>query len=236
MGNFNFKNLVLIDDQSESNERSRLVAHTEEGIKIFEGLLKFNEIEDAVNELKINLVIGFTRRAGKSREISHSYEEYFKDFFKNIKEDSMNVALVFGNEDDGISDIEIENCNILLYIKSLAGSPSLNLSHAVCLVLNEIFNYSQKKEDERLSGLALDIENIFIQSTPSERKAFYREIIDVSKKKKLFIKNDEKTFRRLFERIFSSPGITTKDLLLLKRQLLRFIFAQDCGKDDEERK
>ena len=132
--------------------------------------------------------------------------------------------MVFGREESGLSDDEIKLCNNIVYIQTSNYSPSLNLSHAIGIVLNEIFFY-QNRNSMKLSNLVLDVENNFIPTTIDERNLFYQEIVEISKRKKLFIKNDEETFKRMFERIFSSPIISKKDLELLKRLMVRFIFA-----------
>lgn len=49
------------------------------------------------------------------------------------------VALVFGPEDMGLSNDELELCNEVISIPTADGASSLNLSHAVLVVCNEIF-------------------------------------------------------------------------------------------------
>jgi tRNA/rRNA methyltransferase len=48
------------------------------------------------------------------------------------------VALVFGPEDDGLHRDELEKCDLLVHVPASRESPTLNLSHAVGLVLYAI--------------------------------------------------------------------------------------------------
>jgi len=254
MGNFGFSNLVLINPVWKSELQAYQLAHTPEALKIYEKKRIFRTLKQAINELKLNNTIGFTRRIGKDREISINYRTYFENLFKDFRfinyvenKDNNNkvikTGLIFGRESSGLTSEEVELCNILCYIPTSNTSPSLNLSHAIGIVLNEIFyldNFmkkefvKQKQKDENkkvrntisyVSGMVWDVESLFKPSTIEEKEIFYKEIEEVSKRKKLFVRNDISTFKRLFERIFNLPYITSKDLKLLKSTLMRFIYA-----------
>lgn len=224
MSNYNFIDLILISPQWDDYKKAGYFAHTKEGIDILNNKKIFSSLKDAILKLELNLAIGFTRRAGKNREIFDNYRDYFKDFFKKKTFKSNKIGLIFGRENTGLLDEEIKLCNTLLYIPTYSKSPSMNLSHAVSIILNELFYYRSSKNSIK-SNLVLDIEGIFKPSTIIERENFYNDIFKKSSIKKLFIKNDLDSFRRMFERIFSSPIISKKDLELLKRLLLRFLFA-----------
>ena len=234
MGNYDFENLILVEPKCKDDKRSELLSHTKKGLDIFKKRLIYNSLNDAIRALKLNVTLGFTRRAGKTREISNDYRSYFNCFFENNKSMNLNIGLLFGREDTGLLEGEIKLCNSLIYIPASPVSPSLNLSHAVGIILNEIFLYTSKNYDERLSDLALDVEKQFSASTIAEREKFYNEIIKAACRKKLFIKNDLDTFRRMFERIFTSPVIFGKDLRLLKRLLMRFLYSDVRETDDKK--
>jgi len=180
----------------------------------------------------------------------------------------------------------------LLYIPTNPDSPSLNLSQAVCVILNEIFylktityrdyflNQSEKinisfniqinnkihkngnkdknndndikekdetKDDNNISisndknlnnyknpsNLNFQVESIFKIADEIDKERFFKNIFEAAQKKKLFIRNDVEQFKRLFNRIFTSPFITKRDLNLLEKYLMRFLFApfkEDCKK------
>ena len=206
-------------------KKAEITAHTKTGIWIIQNCKKYQSLDEVIKKLNLNLTLGFSRRAGKNREISANYRSYFKGFFDNMEFSKAKIGLIFGREESGLSEEEIKLCSNILYIQTSNDSPSLNLSHAVTLILNELFFYLNKNRNF-FSNLVIDIEKIFTPSTIIERDNFYSEIIKISKRKKLFIKNDESTFKRMFERIFTSPVISKKDLKLLKRLLVRFLYAE----------
>jgi len=49
------------------------------------------------------------------------------------------VALVFGPEDRGLTNNELQYCDVLVKIPSSEGLKSINLSHAVMIICYEIF-------------------------------------------------------------------------------------------------
>ena len=49
------------------------------------------------------------------------------------------VLLVFGPEEDGLSDVDIKECTDILTLDVSPSMPSLNLSHAVAVVLSRLY-------------------------------------------------------------------------------------------------
>ncbi len=50
-----------------------------------------------------------------------------------------NVALVFGRERNGLTNEEVHQCHVILTIPTFEASPALNLSHAVAVVLYDVY-------------------------------------------------------------------------------------------------
>jgi tRNA C32,U32 (ribose-2'-O)-methylase TrmJ len=101
--------------------------------------------------------IGFTRRAGKGR-ITHPNLRSLTTTYPNLPQkllfstrnsdnlddlrnttSNTNVALVFGREESGLLDTEVQLCAHACAIPSSPNFPSLNLSHAVGVVLANLF-------------------------------------------------------------------------------------------------
>ncbi|HPB48028.1 MAG TPA: RNA methyltransferase [Exilispira sp.] len=233
LGNFELDRLVLIAPEWQDPLQGLVFAHTPAGLNIFDNREIFPDLETAFKTLNIHLSIAFTRRAGKNRQINWNFKDYFNSFFqevlKNDKLETLNVALVFGREKSGLNTDEIKLCSALAYIPTNPESPSLNLAQAVAIVLDYIY-YELKVKNSPEIPKKLKIQTHPI-STMEERENFYKDIISAAKTRQLFIKNDEISFRRLFERIFSSPIISSKDLSLLKSMLMRFIYAKNIEEE-----
>jgi TrmH family RNA methyltransferase len=104
---------------------------------VFEHAMVVHHLEQAVED--VSLVAGITRRRGKKRKyFSLSPEELIvkiKDYAKR------KVALVFGNEESGLTDTELELCHISVNIPSSPLFPSLNLSHAVQILTYLLYRH-----------------------------------------------------------------------------------------------
>jgi TrmH family RNA methyltransferase len=76
------------------------------------------------------LAAGFTRRMGRYRKKSVDASRFADDC---MRRPASRIALVFGNERDGLSAGELDLCDEAVFIPTSDAFPSLNLSHAVQL-------------------------------------------------------------------------------------------------------
>jgi len=60
-------------------------------------------------------------------------------FAERAKDHEGRIAVVFGPEDLGLSQQQLERCDLLVHIPSHEDYPTLNLSHALSIVLYELF-------------------------------------------------------------------------------------------------
>tara|TARA_B110000090_G_scaffold26749_1_gene27325 strand:+ start:116 stop:859 length:744 start_codon:yes stop_codon:yes gene_type:complete len=93
-----------------------------------------NSIEDALKDS--HLIIGFTAR---QRELSQPHQN-IREIAKGLKSESHSkkIALLFGNETNGLSNDEIKHCHVLGYINSNENYSSLNLAQAVQIICYEL--------------------------------------------------------------------------------------------------
>ena len=86
------------------------------------------------------LVVGTTCRRGKKRKTTmppRTLTAWLKD--RQSATTSASVALVFGNERTGLTEEELNLCNIASHIPVSDSFPSFNLSHAVQIYAYEMF-------------------------------------------------------------------------------------------------
>ncbi len=95
-----------------------------------------NSLDQATK--KSVLAVGFTARKGKRRGEPRSFTEMIPQVLEMLR--SQKVALVFGNEKNGLSNEELKKCHWIATIPTAANYSSLNLSHAVAVVAFSIFN------------------------------------------------------------------------------------------------
>ena len=105
------------------------------------------------------------------------------------------VALVFGPEDNGLSREELAQCDLLVHVPARREFPTLNLSHAVAIVL-----YAVLRADRPHSDL----------STPAP------EIVELNgREKELFLERVERILTRT-----RYPAHKRRGLILLFRRVL----------------
>ena len=85
------------------------------------------------------LAAAVTRRGGKKRKYRIWTAEQLGSRLAARRTGP--VALVFGNEKNGLTDAELEPCQVAVAIPSAPSTPSLNLSHAVQIVAYELFKH-----------------------------------------------------------------------------------------------
>lgn len=83
------------------------------------------------------IAAGTTRRMGKKRKSWGMTPEQFAGYINRTAE--RNVAVVFGNERTGLTDEQLDCCSLAVNIPSSNAFPSLNLSHAVQIVVYSLF-------------------------------------------------------------------------------------------------
>ena len=94
--------------------------------------------------LDSSLVIGFSARSRKSNVPSLTMDELFVTL-KNYENDE--VSIVFGNEQSGLSNEEVQLCNHIVCIPTDNAYTSLNLASAVQIFSYEYFKNFNKKDE-----------------------------------------------------------------------------------------
>jgi tRNA/rRNA methyltransferase len=83
------------------------------------------------------LVVGTTCRSGLYRKHSRTPRELAEEIVAAAK--TGKVALIFGPEDHGLSNRDIEPCQLLMTIPTHPEYPSLNVAQAVVICLYELY-------------------------------------------------------------------------------------------------
>jgi TrmH family RNA methyltransferase len=130
--NMGFRNLSLVNPPSLINSEARWFARNAHDV--LESAEIFNTIKDAVSDKAI--VVGASRRTGRKRGIFVHAEQGAKRLQEIA--DTNKIGILFGREDRGLYNDEIEECGFLMTIPSSKMQPSLNLAHAVLIIAYEL--------------------------------------------------------------------------------------------------
>ncbi|MFH1475919.1 MAG: RNA methyltransferase [Verrucomicrobiota bacterium] len=86
------------------------------------------------------LVFGATARTGLYRQHTRSPRDWAPNILTTAH--AGRVALLFGPEDDGLSNEELEQCHHLIRIPSTPAYPALNLAQAAMICMYELYTAS----------------------------------------------------------------------------------------------
>ncbi len=154
---------------------------------VLDNAVVHTDLRDAIADAV--LVAGTTRRRGKNRKYFALFPEQLAERVAAIRTGP--VAVLFGNEETGLTDDELALCNFAVTIPASADFPSLNLSHAVQIVCYEIFRafsagrltpftpIDAASVDDLVSVITGSLKNIgfFTQVTPDQMGVFFKDII-----------------------------------------------------------
>jgi len=197
--------LALVNPaEFDEDEVYKMAIHARD---VYDGSLVYASLEEALRS--ITLAAGITRRRGVRRKWSSVPPEVLAK--KIASTASGKCAIVFGNEQSGLSDKELNQCDIACHIPSSPDFPSLNLSHAVQIVAAYLYRESigdyvgsftpiTRDQIEILVAAihdALEALNYFKSADRQHTRIFFRDILARSQLSKKEAKQLEKIFRKL---------------------------------------
>ncbi|MBI2664195.1 RNA methyltransferase [Candidatus Woesearchaeota archaeon] len=142
MQNFGCKNLVIVNPKCDylANEALWRAKHALNVLKKAVVVKSFQQLK------KFDTLIAATAAVGASSNVARIplTPEQLSEKYRELS--SSNAALVFGRDSTGLTNSEILKCDFIISIPASAKYRSLNLSHAVAVVLYELFKRSRQKK------------------------------------------------------------------------------------------
>jgi len=134
MKNFGFKELVLLNPCNLDTPARVMAMHAYDVIE--NARIEFS-LKDALKGS--NVIVGMTGDAGKT-DNRHTRMPALppRRLKEKLEGKSGVVSLLFGRENDGLRNEELELCDFIVNIPTSEEYPSMNLSHAVAVVLYEL--------------------------------------------------------------------------------------------------
>jgi len=130
--NMGFRKLELVAPVPHRTEEARAMACR--AADILEQAKVYRSLRSAI--ARKSLVVGTTRRMGSRRGMIVDIREAARRIARMAR--SGRVAILFGNEHNGLTNRELEECGLVLTIPSSPDFPSLNLAQSVMLVAYEL--------------------------------------------------------------------------------------------------
>ena len=134
MMNFGFDKLYLVNPCDLDDACYARAMHA---AKILDDAKIFSSFDDVIKNIDYLVATSSIQYVKDKKHLR--VPVFLDDFSKKIYEVSGNVGLVFGREDYGLFNEEIAACDVMLRIDTSESYLSLNLSHAVAIVLHSIY-------------------------------------------------------------------------------------------------
>jgi tRNA/rRNA methyltransferase len=163
MLNMGIERLILVDPQNYDLVRINKMA-THAASTVVERLEIYDTLKEAL--AGFNYVVGTTARLGGQRKVVSSPAKLAQKLAP--LSDQNRIAVLFGPEDRGLSNVDIRSCHTLVNIPTAEFS-SLNLAQAVMVTCYELFRFSLDKPGEFAPRLA----------NQHELEAMYDQLKDV---------------------------------------------------------
>ncbi len=133
MMNTGLGRLILVDPPKDTHQEARKLAAGAHGI--IEQAAVFPELAGAL--AGHGFIIGTSRHAGKQRKNIRTPRAMAEQVIPILTKNR--VAIVFGNEVNGLENSDLALCHEIVAIPSSDIFPSLNLSHAVMIIAYELY-------------------------------------------------------------------------------------------------
>ncbi len=141
MNNFSLKDLIIVNPRENwLNDKS--INSAKKANKIISKAKVYNNLDDALK--KFTYIIATSNR---KRYLRKSYSNNFKNIGKVLKAHKK-VAIMFGPENSGLSNEDLRLTDLIFSINTNKTSNSLNLSHAVAIMSQNIFEFQYSKREK----------------------------------------------------------------------------------------
>ena len=109
------------------------------------------------------------------------------------------MALVFGRESTGLTNEELEKCDLAVSIPTNSKYPALNISHACAVLLYELFDSKEKKD---LAG-------------EPEKKAVFRLMDELVKEMEYKDKEKERNMKVTMRRVINKGELRKREVFTI---------------------
>ena len=159
--NFGLNQLILVNPKTPIGIESR--TRSMHGVAVLENARVVPTTMDALEDK--DLVVAFSSRLASDRNLLRTAITP-KELRRVIQNAHGKIVLMFGRESSGLTNEEVARADILVSIPANPSYPVLNLSHAVAIVLYELYQREEISHIRRLSSIQeRDIALRFLEKT-----------------------------------------------------------------------
>jgi TrmH family RNA methyltransferase len=130
--NFGFDRLDVVDPR-EGTDHEEALRMAVDAADVLQSARTHHTLDEALEGAAT--VVGTSRRMGKHRQPHHRLDA-LAPLLPGLA-DRGELALVFGREDHGLSDVDLDRCTHLVYVPTDAAYPALNVAQTIAIVAYE---------------------------------------------------------------------------------------------------
>lgn len=157
MLNFGVGQLVLVNAPPPDEETRVRAVHAQ---RVLDEAKLYPTLEEAKKEFDV--LVGFAARISTLNKAHLRMSEPLDKVARRVDEMGGRIGLVFGREDFGLSNPDVETCDLLCTIPTSPSYRSMNLSHAVTVALYEM----TRREHDKLPYVSM--------AKPHEKEIMFR--------------------------------------------------------------
>jgi len=142
--NFNINDIRLVNPRLTDEEYDLAEIFASNARDRIKKSKVFDHIDDAIKDLDIIFAT-----SAKASYMNGSFRRRFitpEEAVKLAYEHSKNIGIVFGRESTGLTNEEIDKCDLLINIPTSEKYRALNITHSVAIILYEFYKQSTKFE------------------------------------------------------------------------------------------
>ena len=144
--NFEVESVILVDPRVDLLDKEILSLSREPSANYVKKVQVEKTLADALKDSKMS--IAFSGLYSDWNKMAQKPLSYCTSL---LNEELRPLYLVFGREDSGLTQEELLLCNYVVRLKASKLQPSLNLSHAVAVVLHLLYENSNNVQNAELS-------------------------------------------------------------------------------------
>jgi tRNA/rRNA methyltransferase len=209
MHNMGLRRMILIRPCNHLDREAYRMAL--DGASILEKALLNRDLREALADF--GFVVGTTRRPRGVRRQTLSPRSAAAELAE--KSDGNRCAVLFGREDRGLTNDEIEVCHRIVTVPSAPGAESLNLSQAVLVMAYEAYLAVLDREKRRVTPGPRKL------ASTKELEGLYGHMQDALLSVGYLDEKNPKRMMRVFREIFARSGLDGREV-----RALRGIFRQ----------
>ena len=221
MRNMGIDQLVVVEPLDCDLARICKMA-THAALDVVEDMLVYDRLKQALADY--NYIVGTTARLGGQRQVIGSPSKLSEELLPISHQNR--IAIVFGPEDRGLSNVDLRLCHTLVNIPTAEFS-SLNLAQAVMIVCYELFRYHADEPQDFTPRLA----------NRHELDAMYEQLKDVLIRISYIQPDNPDYFMNRFRHFFSRLQLRAKEVGII-RGICRQIdwYGKKCYQDGLQKK